>query len=160
MGCALLLCPFLRAGCIPFTEALKHVGEDRCITGKVFRILEGIKGVHYLDFCEDYRACTFTVVIFHGDLKHIGDVRQLQDRLIEIHGDVKNYDGRAEIVLRDASQLSGDAARLPRLPKDFDVEQKGHYSAGTFNHSQSSNTNTSKKRRPATVPAAVPQDTD
>ena len=160
MASFLSTCPALHAACIPVAEALEHVGEERCVTGKVFRVQEGVKGIHYLDFCEDYRTCTFTVVIFRGDLRHVGDIRQLQDRLIEIHGDVKNYDGRAEIILRDASQLSGDAARLPRLPKDFDVEQKGRFSAGAFSHPKASSTSTSKKRQPATIPAEIPEDTD
>ncbi|MGH9502955.1 MAG: hypothetical protein ACRD20_08895 [Terriglobales bacterium] len=158
--CFLLFRPALHAKCVPFSEALNHVGESRCVTGKIFRVEQGSNGIHYLDFCQDYHACTFTVVIFRGDLKHVGDIRQLQDRLVEIHGDVKEYDGRAEIILKDASQLGGDAARIPRLPKDFDVAQKGHFSAGTFSHPRSSNSTTSRKRQPATIPAAVPQDSD
>jgi hypothetical protein len=157
----LMLCSVLAGECIPFTEALKHVGESRCVTGKIYHVQQGSKGTHYLDFCEDYRTCSFTVVIFHGDLRHVGDVRQLQDRIIEIHGQVKRYDNRAEIILEDASQLSGEAARIPRLPKDYDVEQKGHFSAGTFSHPRATSSSaTSKKRQPATVPAEVPEDTD
>ncbi len=74
-------------------------------------------GTHFLNFCEDYRVCPFQVVIFRGDLKHIADVRQLQGKIIEIHGEIKNYDGRPEIVLKQASQLKGDAAHIPPLPK-------------------------------------------
>ena len=76
------------ATCIPFTEAQKHVGGNHCVTGKVLRVEEGAKGVTYLDFCEDYRLCPFTVVIFPSDLKHVGDVRQLKDKTIEIRGDI------------------------------------------------------------------------
>lgn len=130
------------------------------MTGKIYHVQQGSKGTHYLDFCEDYRTCTFTVVIFRGDLRHVGDVRQLEGRTIEIHGDVKLYDERAEIILEDASQLRGDGARIPRLPKDYDVEQRGHYNPGILSRPGTSNTTTSKKRQPATVPAVVPEDTD
>jgi hypothetical protein len=75
-----------QANCLPFEEARKHVGEIKRITGKVVRVKQGNRGVHFLDFCEDYRLCPFTVVIFPGDLKSVGDVRQLQGRQIEIHG--------------------------------------------------------------------------
>jgi hypothetical protein len=61
----------------------------------------GARGVHFLDFCDDFHLCPFTVVIFPGDLKSVGDVRQLQGRMVEIHGQVKEYDGRAEIVLEE-----------------------------------------------------------
>ena len=48
----------------PFHDAGQHVGETKCVTGKVLRIKVGAKGVHFLDFCEDQMACPFTVVVF------------------------------------------------------------------------------------------------
>ena|SRR5579862_6989023 len=122
--------PSHAANCIPIHEASQHIGETRCVTGKVLRVKVGIKGVHFLDFCEDQMACPFTVVVFSQDLKDVGDVRRLAGRTIEINGSVKLYDGRSEIILRRISQLSGGAAMIPPLPKDYDVENRGHYSAG------------------------------
>ena len=116
--------------CIPIHEAGQHVGETRCITGKVLRIRIGLKGVHFLDFCEDQMACPFTVVVFASDLKDVGDVRRLEGRTIEIHGPVKLYDGRPEIILNRISQISGGAALIPPLPKNYDVENRGHFNAG------------------------------
>ena len=117
------------ADCLPFSEAGKHVSETRCVTGKVFNIEQGAGGHHYLDFCEDYGVCPFTVVIFRGDIKHVGDIRSLEGKVVEVHGPVKEYDGRAEIILQEAGQLTGDATRIPPLPKNCDVEKKGSYSA-------------------------------
>ncbi|HUK25306.1 MAG TPA: OB-fold nucleic acid binding domain-containing protein [Terriglobales bacterium] len=154
-----LLCLFLSASCsaecIPFPEAGKHIGETRCVTGKVMRVEQGSKGVHYLDFCEDYHGCPFTAVVFASDLKHIGDVRQLQGRVIEIHGDVKAYDGRAEIIISESWQLGGSASRIPPLPKNYDVEKRGNYSAGTFSHPKTYST--SKKRQPEKLPLNLPE---
>jgi hypothetical protein len=115
--------------CIPFQEAAQHVGQEQCVTGKIVRV-KASKGVHFLDFCEEQMACPFTVVVFSHDLKDIGDVRRLAGRTIEIHGPVKLYQGRAEIILSRTSQVTGGAALLPPLPKDYDVENRGHYSAG------------------------------
>jgi hypothetical protein len=143
--------------CIPFDQARQHVGEARCITGRVVRIEQGMKGVHYLDFCEDYRLCPFTAVIFSSDLKSVGDVRQLQGRVVEIHGPVKEYDGRAEIVLQEARQLGGAGASIPPLPKNYDVEKQGHFSAGKFSHPKARH-KSRKKRQPAKVPLEVPED--
>jgi hypothetical protein len=148
----------LFADCIPITEARQHIGEDRCVTGKVLRVKRGERGVTYFDFCADFRVCPFTVVVFPHNLRDIGDVRQLQNRVIEIHGPVKEYDGRAEIVLQQSRQLGGEGARIPRLPKDYDVERKGHYSAGTFSLPGAPYA-TSKKRQPAKIPAEIPNDT-
>ena len=55
----------------------------------------------------------------------MGDVRQLQGRMFEIHGQVKEYDGRAEIVLEEYLQLGGAAARIRPLAQNYDVEKKG-----------------------------------
>jgi len=100
------------------------------------RVEEGHNGVTFLDFCTDYRSCPFTVVVFRGDLRSVGDVRQLQGRDITIKGRIEEYDDRAEIVLRHPQQLGDSASHLTALPKDYDVERQGHYSAGTFRASK------------------------
>jgi hypothetical protein len=148
-----------RAECIPFTDAREHIGETRCIAGKVIRVEQGSGGVHYLDFCDDYQSCPFTVVIFAGDLRYVGDVRQLTGHAVEIHGDIKEYDSRAEIILHDASQFSGAAARIPPLPKDYDVEKAGHYSAGMLRRAKPPRA-TTKKRQTAKLPIDVPEDSE
>jgi hypothetical protein len=116
--------------CLPIGEARRHVGETKCVTGKVLRVKVGAKGVHYVDFCADQMACPFTVVVFPADLKDIGDVRRLAGQVIEIHGPVKLYNGRAEIILNRISQLTAGSTLIPPLPKNYDVEKQGHYSAG------------------------------
>ncbi|MGA8215445.1 MAG: hypothetical protein WB799_17745 [Candidatus Sulfotelmatobacter sp.] len=116
--------------CLPIRDAKQHVGETKCVTGKVLRVKAGAKGVHFVDFCEDQMACPFTVVVFRSDLKDVGDVRRLAGQVIEIHGPVKLYNGRAEIILNRVSQLTGGSTLIPPLPKNYDVEKQGHYSAG------------------------------
>src|SRR5579864_7550049 len=116
--------------CIPIHEASQHLGTTACLTGKVLKIRIGNKGVHFLDFCEDQSACPFSVVVFPSGLKDVGDVRRLAGRTIEIHGLVKLYDGRPEIILNRISQITGGAAMIPPLPKNYDVENRGHFSAG------------------------------
>jgi hypothetical protein len=142
--------------CLSVAEARKHGGEIKCVTGTVVRVKQGARGVHFPDFCDDVRLCPFTVVIFPGDLKRVGDVRQLQGRMVEIHGQVKEYDGRAEIVLEEYRQLSG--ARTPPLPKNYDVEKKGHYSAGTFSHPEAKRK--TSRRQPPNVITQAPEDSE
>jgi hypothetical protein len=116
--------------CLTLQQAAQHVGETKCVTGRVLKVKAGARGTHFLDFCEDQMACSFSVVVFSHDLKDVGDVRRLAGHIIEIHGLVKLYDGRPEIVLNHASQISGASTLLPPLPKNYDVENRGHYSAG------------------------------
>jgi len=146
------------AACIPFDQALDHIGETQCVIGKVVRIESGAGGVHYLDFCEDYRLCRFTAVIFPHDLKNVGDVRQLVGKTVEIRGVVKEYDGRAEMILEKAAQLGGEARRISPLTKNFDVEEKGHFSAGKSRPSRR-RTSGSKKQIP-TLPIEIPEDVE
>ena len=132
LGLMILAFPRLLSAsdCIPIQQVSHHVGETKCVAGKVLKIRIGNKGVHFLDFCEDQLACPFTVVIFQSGLKDVGDVRRLAGRTIEIHGTVKLYEGRPEIILNHISQITGGAAMIPPLPKNYDVENRGHYSAG------------------------------
>jgi hypothetical protein len=156
---SLLISSLCAAECIPFEQAQKHIGEDQCVVGKVVRVETGNSGVHYLDFCEDYRLCSFTAVVFSYDLKKVGDVRQLSGKIVEIHGEVKEYDGRAEIILENVRQLGGDPlGKIPPLPKNFDVEQRGRFSAGKFRPSHTRSAR--KKRDRPTLPAQIPEDVE
>jgi DNA/RNA endonuclease YhcR with UshA esterase domain len=145
IGCSAEVC---MAQCVSFQEAQKHIGANRCVSGKVLHVKLGNGGVHFFDFCDDFRLCPFTVVVFPGDLRQVGDVRRLEGRQIEIEGEVKGYDGRAEIILRRPGQLRGDAGRLPPLPKEYDVERHGKYSAGTLRFPKRAKTTTPKKQSP------------
>jgi len=157
MGFVLLMSSLATAECLPITEAANHLGETQCVTGKVWRVKSGSRGTTFFDFCEDFRVCPFTVVIFPGHLKDIGDVRQLQNRVIEVHGELKKYDGRAEIVLSELRQLGGEAAKIPKLPKNYDVENKGRYSAGTFSLPKPKRA-TTKKKQLLTLPVELPEE--
>jgi hypothetical protein len=120
------------ADCIPFTDAPQHLGESRCVKGKVVNIGESKSGSLYLNFCEDYKKCAFAVVVFPSALKDVGDVRKLKDQDIEIFGKITEWRGRTEMVLRELRQLKGEAAKIPPIPKDYDVQKKGRFSAGEF----------------------------
>ena len=145
------------ADCLPVSEAHNHIGETQCITGKVFRVKRGSRGTTFFDFCDDFRVCQFTVVIFPGHLKDVGDVRQLANKIIDVHGSLKTYDGRAEIVVSELRQLGGEGAKIPKLPKDYDVERKGKYSAGSFSLPKPAHV-AAKKRQTPTLPAEIPEE--
>jgi hypothetical protein len=146
------------SACVPFDQARHYIGETQCVTGKILRVEIGAKGVHYLDFCEDYRLCPFSVVVFSYDLKNVGDIRELAGKIVEIRGELKAYDDRAEIILESRKQFGGDAASLPLMPKNFDVERRGNFSPGQFRAPH--NRTNRKKKGILTVPAEFPQDVE
>ncbi len=137
--------------CSPFTEAKKHIGQKSCVRGQVLRVEHNAEGMTYLNFCEDSRACPFNVVVFAEDLHHVGALETLVGRTIEINGKVRDYDGHAEIVLQDSAQLGGEFKRLPPVPKEFDVEQQGKFSAGTFHAPKNHKPSRKKAKLPTTL---------
>lgn len=118
------------AACMPIEEAPKHIGDNACVTGTVLKVKQSQSGTFFLDFCTNYRKCPFSVVVFRSNLRDVGDVRQLEGKVIEIHGRIRAWGSRSEIILKDVRQLKGQSADLPPLPKGFDVERKGSFSAG------------------------------
>jgi DNA/RNA endonuclease YhcR with UshA esterase domain len=128
----LALAPAAFPACIDYTKANDHVGESVCVSGKVVKVVEGHNGAWYLDFCDDYTKCPFVVVVFAKNLRDVGDVRRLQGQTVEVFGKVKLYRGKPEIILSDARQLHGEAAKLPPMPKDYDASRHGRYSSGSY----------------------------
>jgi hypothetical protein len=156
---ALLLFPLAsHGGCIPFAEAGQHIGEVRCISGKLLRVERDQQGLTHLNFCEAFQSCQFVVVVPEQDLKRVGDLEQLQGKTLEVHGLLKDSDGKAEIVLQKPGQLEtqDDYEESPSFLRAYDVEQKGHYSAGTAHAPKSKRVTT--KKQTATLPIDLPQD--
>jgi hypothetical protein len=91
--------------CVDIRNASTLEGKSGCITGLVQRVYTAHSGNSFLDFCQDYRACPFTSVIFATDKSKFGDVESLQGKRVEIRGDVVAYQGRAEIILHDPQQV-------------------------------------------------------
>jgi hypothetical protein len=136
--------------CLSIEQAPAKIGSNTCVRGLVVKVGEGRTGNFYLDFCHDYHSCPFTVFVPARSLRDVGDVRQLEGKIIEIHGRIQEYRGRAEIVLKDYGQLKGDAAKIPPIPKEFDASRKGKFSAGTYSKPKSGST-------PHGQPPAMPE---
>ena len=138
--------------CVSFAEATKHVGTAQRVCGTVLHVEEGNNGVTFLTFCKEARECPFTVVVFPGDRKKVGDIHQLEGRQIEINGTIQDYDGRSEIILRQTRQLGEGAFLLfPPVPTDYDVERRGHYSAGRFKRPKAAKKKTKKQGEPVSI---------
>ncbi|MGH9355188.1 MAG: hypothetical protein ACRD10_03575 [Terriglobia bacterium] len=92
--------------CVDFRQAKSHAGETGCISGFIYKAYTSRTGNTFLDFCADYRNCPFSSVVFASDRKKFGNLDSLAGREVQIHGLITTYQGRAEIVVRDAWQLS------------------------------------------------------
>lgn len=111
----------------------------------------GSNGLTFPHFCTDANGCPFPVVVFPSDTRKVGDIGQLEGRLIEIKGTIEDYNGGAQIVLRRTRQLVESAfAVVPALPTDYDVERQGHYSAWKYSHPKAKKTH-KKQGRPISI---------
>jgi hypothetical protein len=145
----LLAFPALAKDCIPFEEAQDHVGKTICVRGKVLKVGQSSRGSMFLDFCDDYRKCPFVVIVFQSNLKNVGDVRVLEGKEIEITGKIKEWNDRAEIILKHSGQLDGMAEKLPPVPKTYDADKHGSYSAGKYTGPRSKHPTHKRNTQPA-----------
>ena len=92
-------------GCVALRDAGLHTGENTCVEGRVLRVFTARSGSTFLDFCQDYRNCSFGSVIFAADRSKFGNLGLLEGRTVEILGEITTYNGRAEIVIRNPKQI-------------------------------------------------------
>lgn len=91
--------------CLDFHDATRHTGENGCVSGRVLRTYTSTRGNTFLDFCEDFRNCSFGSVIFASDSSKFRDLSALEGEQIEIRGLITSYQGRAEIIIHDPHQI-------------------------------------------------------
>lgn len=93
------------AACVEIKQAGAHAGEQACVAGRVLRVYTSKSGNTFLDFCEDYRSCPFTSIVFASDRSNFGDLTALQGHNVELRGKIQVYRDQPEIVLKAASQI-------------------------------------------------------
>jgi hypothetical protein len=93
-------------GTISYTDALSHVGEMASVRGTIVEAYTSKSGTVFLDFCQSYKSCPFSAVIFADDAKKFGDLSTLNGATVTLTGKISSYQGKAEIVLSSPSQLS------------------------------------------------------
>ncbi|MBZ5515810.1 MAG: hypothetical protein LAN62_13390 [Acidobacteriia bacterium] len=91
--------------CVDITAAGPLVGQPGCVTGRILRVYTSRNGNTFFDFCPDYRSCPFASVVFAEDRAKFGDLGALKGRSVELRGLVTEYQGRAEIIIRDQEQI-------------------------------------------------------
>lgn len=93
-------------GTIDYTDAPKHVGDLATVRGTLVDSYTSASGTVFLDFCKSYKTCPFSGVIFADDAKAFGDISRYTGQTVTLTGKISSYQGKAEIVLSDPSQLS------------------------------------------------------
>ncbi len=93
-------------GIIDHTEASTHIGEHASVRGVLVTAYTSKNGTVFLDFCKSYKTCPFAGVIFADDAKKFGDLSRYKGETVTLTGKISSYQGKAEIILSDPSQIS------------------------------------------------------
>lgn len=89
----------------PYNDALDHIGETATVEGIPIDIHASTGGTIFFDYCKNYKNCPFSAVIFASDIRKFKNIMQYQGETIDVAGSIKNYGGRAEIVINDPGQV-------------------------------------------------------
>ena len=93
-------------GVIDYTSAPSHIGSLASVRGNLVDAYTSASGTVFLDFCKSYKNCPFSGVIFADDVKKFGDLSRYNGTTVTLTGKISSYQGQAEMVLSDPSQLS------------------------------------------------------
>ncbi len=93
-------------GTIDYTDAPSHIGDNASVRGTLVDAYTSKSGTVFLDFCKSYKGCPFSGVIFADDVAKFGDLSRYTGTTITLTGKISSYQGTAEIVLSEPSQLT------------------------------------------------------
>lgn len=87
-------------------DAKAHVGQTAVVEASVSSVRTSRSGVTFIDMDGLYPDNRFVAVIFVDDIGKFPGVRALEGKTVAISGPVQLYQGRPEIVLKSAGQLT------------------------------------------------------
>jgi exonuclease VII large subunit len=76
-----------------------------CVVGEVSSVFTSPKGTIFVHLDGEYPHEAFNGVVFASDASVVALPHDLAGKRVEIHGKIKMYDGKAEIIVKSASQV-------------------------------------------------------
>jgi hypothetical protein len=93
-----------KAAKIGAAEAKDHYNESLVVTGQVVQV-SFRPTIVYLNLDKPYPETPFAAAVFAKDTNSFGDLSKLKGKGVEVRGTIKEYRGRAQIVLEHTNQL-------------------------------------------------------
>ncbi len=81
--------------CVPMKQAKDWLGKTGCVSGKVLKVAESQGGNIFVNFCSSYKKCDFSAVALKRDSESLGDLRELEGKVVELRGEITAYKGNA-----------------------------------------------------------------
>ena len=88
-------------------NAGNYIGEEKIVEGKIVDGYKSKTNTVFLNFEKPYPNQCFTAVIFSSDLINFSENPQnyYKGKIVRVKGEIKEYNGKPEIILKDASQI-------------------------------------------------------
>jgi hypothetical protein len=86
-------------------DARNHIGETVTVRGKVDRVYVSQKGDVFIDIGGKRPNAPFTAVCFQQAIPS-ADLQKFEGKVVSVKGKIKEYNGKVEIVLQTADQIS------------------------------------------------------
>ncbi len=90
---------------INFQEAFYHIGEEYWVEGEIDHVFVSENNNYFLNFCENYRECPFSAVIFADQKNDFGDIGKWEGSKIYIYGEIETYEKRPQIIINQPDQI-------------------------------------------------------
>jgi len=100
--------PGANSGTFSYADATTHIGEYATIEGAPVTVYTSKKGTVFFDYCKEYDSCPFSAVIFSSDASKFDNLPGYEGKDILVTGAISSYEGRAEIVIKDPSQIQAE----------------------------------------------------
>ncbi|MGM0628847.1 MAG: thermonuclease family protein [Patescibacteria group bacterium] len=105
--------PVTQENTIHFSKAPDNVGEELWVFGELDHVFLSNNGNYFLNFCSDFRECSFNGVIFSKYAHLFDDIESWSGQEIYIYGTVGTYEGRPQIIVEKSEQIKVDTEKIP-----------------------------------------------
>jgi len=100
-----LVAPVKNPPTITPAEAAKHIGEEVIVQGTVTQIVLSVNLTTHINFGGIYPNHIFTATIFKAKQTLFTGVKDLDGKVVQVQGVVRQYRGKPEIVLTEPTQI-------------------------------------------------------
>jgi hypothetical protein len=105
--------PEIRVQCTAAAKASELIGKHGCVSGRVFQVTT-------VSLCPRRSKCSFHAVALARDRGSVGDLSLLGGKIVAVVGQITQYRGHPQIIVRNRQQIQV-AAGNPPLPSDIDA---------------------------------------
>jgi hypothetical protein len=106
--------------CVPASKASDLIGQNGCVAGRVFRVTTSKNGNQHLSLCPPRSGCSFHAALSRHDRNKVGDLSYLRGKYVAFNGNVVDFRGHPQIVIKDREQIHVTAGSPP---SEFDPAQ-------------------------------------